>query len=544
MLERLYRRRVPVDQVLSLEAAKTLAQFTHEIRRPIGLVLNRRGAVQDVLVGAGTEPSPTTLAAYRASPRSLRGLRLIRSQVKEQPISQEDLTMLGLLRLDMIGILSVTPKGEPELLSLAHLNPPSPQGQLYTLLEPTLVHQCPVSFEIFIRELEADLQRQSGSHTMAQTQTAILVSASPKSKREQEERLTELAELASSADLRVIDHLVQRTQSGHARFQLGSGKLKDVLMQAMQKGADLLIFDQDLAPAQVRAIAEITDLTVIDRTQLILDIFAQRAHSREGKVQVELAQLRYLLPRLSGQGTSLSRLGGGIGSRGPGETKLETDRRRIRERIDHLEREIEGFARHQDQRRSRRVRQKFPVLSIVGYTNAGKSTLLNVLTNSQVSTAPRVFETLDTTSRRLRFPHGREVIITDTVGFIRDLPKDLLAAFRTTLDELRDADLLLHVVDAGAKDLDAHIASVDAVLQSLTLDQLPRVLIFNKCDQLPAGQAEALCRRYGAIGISSLHQETLPPLIQHLEEQLAALIPVDSPSEKSAASALTIASRS
>ena len=205
------------------------------------------------------------------------------------------------------------------------------------------MHQCPVSFETFIRELEADLQRQSVSHTMAQGQTAILVSASPKSKAEQEERLAELAELASSADLTVIDRLVQRTQSGHHRFQLGSGKLKDVLMQAMQKGADLLIFDQDLAPAQLRAIAEITDLTVIDRTQLILDIFAQRAHSREGKVQVELAQLRYLLPRLSGQGTSLSRLGGGIGSRGPGETKLETDRRRIRERIDHLEREIAGL---------------------------------------------------------------------------------------------------------------------------------------------------------------------------------------------------------
>ncbi len=389
-----------------------------------------------------------------------------------------------------------------------------------------------MSFETFIRELESDLQRQGVSHTMAQGQTAILVSASPKSKAEQEERLAELAELASSADLTVIDHLVQRTQSGHHRFQLGSGKLKDVLMQAMQKGADLLIFDQDLAPAQLRAIAEITDLTVIDRTQLILDIFAQRAHSREGKVQVELAQLRYLLPRLSGQGTSLSRLGGGIGSRGPGETKLETDRRRIRERIDYLEREIEGFARHQDQRRSRRVRQDFPVLSIVGYTNAGKSTLLNVLTNSQVSAAPRVFETLDTTSRRLRFPHGREVIITDTVGFIRDLPKDLLAAFRTTLDELRDADLLLHVVDAGAKDLDAHIAAVDNVLQSLTLDQIPRVLVFNKCDQLPSGQAEALCRRYGAIGISALHQETLSPLIQHLEERLATLVPVDGSSQK------------
>jgi GTP-binding protein HflX len=543
MLERLYRRRVPVDQVLSLEAAKTLAQFTHEIRRPIGLVLNRRGAVQDVLVGAGTEPSPTTLGAHRASPRSLRGLRLIRSQVKDQPLSQEDLTILGLLRLDMIGVLAVTPKGEPGLLSLAHLNPPSLQGQLYTLLKPTLVHQCPVSFETFIHELESDLQRQSGSHSTDQGQTAILVSASPKSKPEQEERLAELAELASSADLTVIDRLVQRTHSGPHRFQLGSGKLKDVLMHAMQKGADLLIFDQDLPPAQVREISEITDLTVIDRTQLILDIFAQRAHSREGKVQVELAQLRYLLPRLSGQGTSLSRLGGGIGSRGPGETKLETDRRRIRERIDHLEHEIEGFARHQDQRRSRRVRQEFPVLSIVGYTNAGKSTLLNALTNSQVSTAPRVFETLDTTSRRLHFPQGREVIITDTVGFIRDLPKDLLAAFRTTLDELRDADLLLHVVDAGAKDLDAHMAAVDVVLQSLTLDEVPRVLIFNKCDQLPAGQAEALCRRYGAIGISSLHQETLPPLIQHLEERLAALVPTGGSSQKSATPTFTLASR-
>ena len=277
MLERLYRRRMPVDEVLSAEAAKTLAQFTHEIRRPIGLVITRRGAVQDILVGAGTEPSPTTLATFRASPRSLRGLRLIRSHLKEQPISQEDLTMLGLLRLDLIGTVAVTPKGEPGLLSLAHLNPPSPQGSLYTLLKPTLVHQCPVSFETFIRELESDLQRQSGSHTMAQGQTAILVSASPKSKAEQEDRLTELAELASSADLTVIDRLVQRTQSGHHRFQLGSGKLKDVLMQAMQKGADLLIFDQELAPAQLRAIEEITDLTVIDRTQLILDIFAQRA---------------------------------------------------------------------------------------------------------------------------------------------------------------------------------------------------------------------------------------------------------------------------
>ncbi|MDH4185839.1 MAG: GTPase HflX, partial [Nitrospira sp.] len=505
--------------------AKSLAQFTHDIRRPIGLVITRRGAVQDVLIGVGAEPSSTTLTTFRASPRSLRGLRLIRTHLKNEPLAQEDLTMLGLLRLDMIGVLNVTAKGEPGLLSLAHLNPPNPEAQLYTVLKPSHAQHCPVNFETFIHELESNLQHQGKSHTMVQGQTAILVSASPKSKAEQEERLAELAELAASADLTVIDRLVQRTQGGHHRFQLGSGKLKDVLMQAMQKGADFLIFDQDLAPGQLRAIAEITDLTVIDRTQLILDIFAQRAHSREGKVQVELAQLRYLLPRLSGQGTSLSRLGGGIGSRGPGETKLETDRRRIRERIDYLEKEIESFARHQDQRRSRRIRQEFPVLSIVGYTNAGKSTLLNSLTNSQVSAAPRVFETLDTTSRRLRFPQGREVIITDTVGFIRDLPKDLLAAFRTTLDELRDADLLLHVVDAGTKDLDAHIAAVETVLKNLALDELPRILVFNKCDQLPAGQAGVLCQRYGATGITALHPETLRPLIQQLEVRIATLVP-------------------
>ena len=543
MLERLYRRRMPVDEVLSSEAAKTLAQFTHEIRRPIGLVITRRGAVKDVLIGAGTEPSQTTLATFRASPRSLRGLRLIRSSLKGEPLTQEDLTLLGLLRLDIMGTVAVTPQGEPGLLSLAHLNPPSTQGQLYTILKPTPVHQCPVSFETFIRELESDFQGKTGPHAMTQNQTAILVSASPASKVEQEDRLAELAELASSAGLTVIDRLAQRTQSGHHRFQLGSGKLKDVLLQAMQKGADLLIFDQDLTSAQWRAIEEITDLAIIDRTQLILDIFAQRAHSREGKVQVELAQLRYLLPRLSGHGTSLSRLGGGIGSRGPGETKLETDRRRIRERIDHLEREIECFVRHQSQRRSRRIQQAFPILSIVGYTNAGKSTLLNVLTKSHVSAAPRVFETLDTTSRRLIFPHGREVIITDTVGFIRDLPKDLLAAFRTTLNEMRDADLLLHVVDAGAKDLTSHIASVDTVLQNLNLDQIPRVLVFNKCDQLPAGQAEALCRRYDAIGISSLHPETLPQLIRHLEEQLARLVPVTGSDQKIPIRADTLASR-
>jgi GTP-binding protein HflX len=301
--------------------------------------------------------------------------------------------------------------------------------------------------------------------------------------------------------------------------------LKEVVIRALQQGADLLIFDQDLAPAQARAISEVTDLKVIDRTQLILDIFARRAHTREGKVQVELAQLRYLLPRLSGHGTMLSRLGGGIGTRGPGETKLETDRRRLRDRIAHLEKELDHVARHKDQRRARRIRQALPILSIVGYTNAGKSTLLNTLTESQVPAQDRLFETLDTTSRRLRFPQDREIIITDTVGFIRDLPKDLVGAFRTTLEELRDADMLLHVIDATALDIDMQISAVETILSSLGLETIPRVLVLNKCDRISTHECLTLCQRYRAIGISALRRDTLRPLITHLDGLLPAIPP-------------------
>jgi len=443
----------------------------------------------------------------------------------DQPLSQESLTDLAYLRLDLIGVLSVAPDGNPGHLYLAHLLPPNPTGQLFKLLKNTPFQHCTISFNQLIEELESELQEARAHYAVTDgKESAILVSASPQGRAEQEDRLTELAELATSAEVMVIDRIAQRTSDGHQRYLLGSGKLKDVLIQTLHKGADMVIFDQTLSPAQSRAISEMTDIKVIDRTQLILDIFARRAHSREGKLQVELAQMRYLLPRLSGKGTQLSRLGGGIGTRGPGETKLETDRRRIRDRITHLEREIAQFARHQDQRRSRRGRHGLPVMSLVGYTNAGKSTLLNVLTNSQVSAQNRVFETLDTTSRRLRFPQDREVIITDTVGFIRDLPQELVGAFRTTLEELREADLLLHIVDVGAVDIDIQITAVVGILQDLHLDAIPRMLIFNKCDRLPASQADALCRRYQAIGVSALHAMTLHPLIAQLDLRVQSLM--------------------
>ena len=526
--ERLYRRRVPQNKVLSFELAKAMCQLSLEIRRPLAVLLTRRGQVQEIIIGTDLTLSPTTLSKFRAGSRSLRGLRLIRTQLHDQPLSQESLTDLAYLRLDLFGVLSVEPTGNPGMLYLAHLLPPNGTGQLCNVLKSTPFHQSTLAFDRFIEELENDMQQSLDTHAIGHDrESAMLVSASSRSRVEQDERLVELTELASSAGVTVIDRMAQRTSDDHQRYLLGSGKLKDVLIQTLHKGADMVIFDQTLTPAQSRAISEMTDIKVIDRTQLILDIFARRAHTREGKVQVELAQLRYLLPRLSGKGTELSRLGGGIGSRGPGETKLETDRRRIRDRITHLERELAHFARHQDQRRARRTRLRMPVLSLVGYTNAGKSTLLNVLTKSHVSTQDRVFETLDTTSRRLRFPRDREVIVTDTVGFIRDLPQELVGAFRTTLEELREADLLVHVVDASAADVEIQISAVVGILQDLNLDGLPRTLVFNKCDRLPRHEAELLCRRYQAIGVSALQADTLEPLLDHLERELAFAIPVD-----------------
>lgn len=531
-LERLYRRRIPASIVITPELARTTSQLSREMRRPIGLLITRRGVVEQVLVGPGCAPTFESLAKFRVGAHSLRGLRLIRTHLHDEPLSQEDITHLAMLRLDLIGVLGVTQAGEPSLLHLAHLLPPNPEGEVCRLLKPVPFHELDLQLDTFLHALESDLQRSATHHTIsAGTESAILVSASPRSRAEQEEHLEELSELAESAGVRVLDRVVQRTQEGYERYLLGKGKLKELVMRALQKGADLIIFDQDLAPAQARAISEVTDIKVIDRTQLILDIFARRAHTREGKVQVELAQLRYLLPRLLGHGTSLSRLGGGIGSRGPGETKLETDRRRIRDRIAHLEREIADVARHQDQRRARRIRQGLPILSIVGYTNAGKSTLLNTLTHSEIPAQDRLFETLDTTSRRLRFPHDREVIVTDTVGFIRDLPKDLVGAFRTTLDELRDADLLLHVVDASAADIDQQIKAVDSILQSLNMDTIPRVMVLNKCDRLSAQETHALSERYHAIGVSALDRESLRPLITHLESLLPAVPSPSAPAE-------------
>jgi GTP-binding protein HflX len=307
----------------------------------------------------------------------------------------------------------------------------------------------------------------------------------------------------------------------------------------MRLGADLIVFDTELSPAQVRSLSEATDLKVIDRPQLILDIFAQRAQSREGKIQVELAQLKYILPRLiAGQDSAFSRLAGGIGGRGPGETKLETDRRRVRDKINRLEKDIDHLSSQRANRRKERLKRDVPIISLVGYTNAGKSTLLNTLTQSKVYAEKKMFATLDPTSRRLRLPYEQEVIINDTVGFIRDLPVALVAAFRATLEEIGDSDLLVHVVDASNPRAMAQIESVEKILHDLKLNEIPQLIVLNKADLLVENETEALKRQLAldkqteSVAISAIKPETLPPLLEKIGEVLAKDLIVEAQSSR------------
>jgi len=385
--------------------------------------------------------------------------------------------------------------------------------------------QLKVNVLQLIESLEEELARnRQPAYPQDTRDRAILVGVTTGVMAEAEESLDELRELAYSAGVVVLDRILQRRKEYDPKFVIGRGKLNDLIVRALQLGADLIIFESNLSPSQVRAISAATDLKVIDRTQLILDIFAQRARTREGKIQVELAQLRYLLPRLTEADTGLSRLTGGIGGRGPGETKLEMDRRRIRDRIAHLEKQIEDLRTQREQQRQQRRRHHLPIISIVGYTNAGKSTLLNSLTKASVLAEERMFATLDPTSRRLRLPRERDIIICDTVGFIRNLPPDLVSAFRATLEEITDSDLIIHLVDVSSPRFELHIEVVEKTLRDLSLSHIPRLLVFNKQDLVEPEIVRNLCHNFEAISISANAPETLGILLTQIEERLQAKI--------------------
>src|SRR5215510_5322406 len=534
-IEKLYQRRIPPRQVLTTEFARQLAALSCETGRQIGALIDRKGYVEHVVVGDARQIQMPDFKRVRVATDRFRGLRFVHTHLRGEDLTHDDLTDLALLRLDLMAAIDVDPQtGMPGAVHAAHLLPLAAHdanggSAQFAFLKATAPSQMDLDFISLIDALEEEMARNRRVSRRAGTsERAILVNVSDNSRLDAEDSLDELRDLAESDGLDVIDALIQRRPRADPHTVVGKGKLDELLIRAMQLGADAIVFDRELQPSQVRAIAEATDLKVIDRSQLILDIFAQRAQSHEGKIQVELAQLKYLLPRLvMGQNSAFSRLAGGIGGRGPGETKLETDRRRVRDRIHRLERELASQAKRREQRRKERRRREVPAISIVGYTNAGKSTLLNALTSSSVLAESRMFATLDPTTRRLRLPREREVIINDTVGFIRDLPPDLFAAFRSTLEEIAGSRMLIHVIDASNSRWRQQIASVDRILAELEVDQIPRLLGFNKVDLVNRSEVEAMLRQTSiesgseAIAISATHSNSLEPLLNRIDEVLS-----------------------
>jgi GTPase len=485
-----------------------------ELNRQIGLLINRKGRVETVILGNDQSIVIPRLSQFRAGVGRLKGLRLLHTHLKGEPISEEDKMDLALLRLDMVTAIGLNRKGQAQWLYTAHLLPDNPEGRQWMILEPEPIGQSQVDVQTLVRSLEAEWGRKMASKTIGSSmERAILVSVTTQPRGIAQDSLAELEELARSAGLMVLETMIQSRKEKSPKFLMGKDRLSRLSIRALQLGATMLVFDQDLNPSQVRSLTDFYELKVIDRTQLILDIFAQRARTREGKLQVEMAQLKYILPRLVGRDDALSRLTGGIGGRGPGETRLEIDRRRVREKIHRLQKELEAIRTQRRQRRGKRNRRDVPVISIVGYTNAGKSTLLNTLTHSRLAAEDRYFATLDPTSRRLRLPRDREVIITDTVGFIKNLPKDLLLAFRATLEELEEADLLLQVVDISNPRFEEQMTIVEDLLTELELSRIPMVRVFNKIDLASQETLRTQCDRYQAVPVSALKEETLGELV-------------------------------
>jgi GTP-binding protein HflX len=529
-LERLYRRRVAPAEVVSSELATQLALQSAELHRQVGVLIDRRGTIQHVMVGDASKIILPDVGRMRGGKGRLRGLRLVHTHLRNEGLTRDDFTDLALLRLDVVAAITVDAAGRAGKLYVGHILVDGPADRPWKELPAEPATASKLDFTELITGVEAELGRaRKVAHTDEGKDRALLVHVQTGKARmgSEEARVAELRELCRTAGVKVLDVLIQRRPEADPKYLVGKGKLDEILLRGMQLGAEVVIFDPDLTPGQARAISDATELKVIDRTMLILDIFAQHATSRDGKLQVELAQLRYALPRLVEKNTMMSRLtagpGGqaGLGGRGPGETKLEINRRRARERIQLLERRLVELADDRRVRRQRRTQREVPILAICGYTNAGKSTLLNALTQGDALAADKLFATLDPISRRLRFPREREVVITDTVGFIRDLPAELTRAFSATLEEMHDADLLLHVVDGADPDRDQHIRAVAGILADLGLADKPRILVWNKADRLDVHDADLLAREGGFV-VSALDPSTFGPLLLAIERALFA----------------------
>jgi GTP-binding protein HflX len=545
LLERIYRRRVPLDSIATPELVRSLSEATLECKRQVGALVHRSGSVDTVIVGTSTGLMLPDIGRLRAAQGRFRALRLVHTHLFGEALTRDDLVDLTRLRLDLVCAVLLRPDGEPGALTWAYNMPTDPTasngsggqpaseaGGAYEVVGPLPWGQPQPHFGQLITSLEEEFARRARTREV-QRERAMLIHVGekrPGASARAKSSLEELARLAETAGVTVADRVIQLRDKIDAKLVVGRGKLSDVVTRAIGLDVDVLIFDRELSPAQSHGIAASTDLRVLDRTQLILDIFAQHAASRDGKLQVELAQLKYRLPFLSQTDDALSRLTGGIGGRGPGETKLEIGRRRARERVTRLERELEQLSRQRHQLRRRRVSGSESIVALVGYTNAGKSTLLNALTGANVLAEDKLFATLDPRARRLRLPNGRHVVLTDTVGFIRDMPQDLFKAFRATFDEAADADLLLHVLDISSPEAWEQEQTTEQILEQLELTEKPRLTVLNKADLLTSPAAALSdgapngAERRESLFVSSQSGAGLERLLERIEECLGGVI--------------------
>ncbi|MBD2102946.1 GTPase HflX [Leptolyngbya sp. FACHB-261] len=533
-LKRLYSQRLPGSSLVTSEFAQRLGAISSEIQQPLCTYINRRGQVIRVGVGTPRQTQIPPLELPRYGAERLSGIRCLATQLKNESPSEAALTAMTLQRLDALVLLSVTGEGFERrgggatgyinATYLAHLIPDGGQTHIYWTVSPaqSLDVLSQQDLLALVEGLEAEFRREYRAQQVDQdTDRVVLVGLLTDRRYEQQfqDSIEELERLVDSAGGEVLEVLQQKREHVHPQTVVGEGKIQEIALSAQTLGANLVVFDQDLSPAQVRNLETKIGVRVVDRTEVILDIFAQRARSQAGKLQVELAQLEYMLPRLTGRGTALSRLGGGIGTRGPGETKLETERRAIKRRISRLEQEVNQLQAHRSRLRQRRQHQAVPTVAVVGYTNAGKSTLLNVLTKAEVYTADQLFATLDPTTRRLLLPNGHTILLTDTVGFIHELPPPLVNAFRATLEEVTEADGLLHVVDLSHPAWLTHIESVKDLLSDMEVTPGPSLLAFNKLDEAAPEQIEQAQARFpNALFISAVERQGLEQLCESLAQ--------------------------
>ena len=535
-LGNLYRRRIEPGRVGSPELARNLAELSADIRREISVLIDRRGRVISVSVA---DAKGAALPDLRRGEQRLAGFHLLHTHPRGGPLSKGDLSTLFLKRLDAVSAIEVRDEGQPGLVHTAHLTPPGSVGEEedWRILPPVPSFQID-DFDLGaqVSALEEEIARAARTREAQKDRERAILVQIDQGEFDAEERLDELAELARTAGAEVVHRELIYRRNLKPGTLVGAGKLEELTSRAYHLDADLLIFGQELGPAQAREIEAATGLKVLDRTQLILDIFALHAQGVESRLQVELAQLRYMKPRLLGAGAQLSRIGGSagsaaggaIGTRGPGETKLELDRRRINDRISFLEKQLEGVAVRREERRKGRTRGGVPVISIVGYTNAGKSTLLNAFTHAaeeprRVLAENKLFATLRPTSRQGFLEGIGPVILTDTVGFIRDLPRDLARAFRATLEEIGDADVLLHVVDVASPGADLRLEAVNRILEDLGFRELPTVTALNKADAADPNTLEREIERTDGIPISARRNLGLADLKEALADAVASV---------------------